>query len=301
MKTNAIIRIIVWSLVLVLLGGILCSFLLGRTYLNDHSTTAVNPEAGITDMDLSGNVVASGEAIYFDADSISNIKIEWAAGDITIVKKDYIPTIRIVEEVPADNRYTMVAKTNGQTLKLQFCEESASLFGIGNHSVLSKDLTIEVPEYWTCQNLELDVAAANLEIHKLAITDVDIDGASGTCNFVNCMISNLDIDTASGDVTFSGFLDTLDFDAASASFYGEFQNTPQSIDMDGLSGKLDIALPEDCGYSLNMDGMSTRFTSDFQGAENRNGTHIYGDGRCRIQADGMNVDVNIRKADNIIK
>ena len=291
MKANAITRIIVWSLVIIVLAGILCTFLLKETDRDNRNATAADPAAE----------TAHGEAICIDADSISNIKIEWAAGDITIVKKDYIPTIRIVEEVPADSRYQMIVKTNGQTLKLQFCEESTSLFGIGNHSVISKDLTIEVPEYWTCQELELDVAAANLEIHKLAITDVDIDGASGTCNFVNCMVSNLDIDTASGDVTFQGYLDSLDFDAASANFIGEFQNTPKSIDMDSMSGSLDIALPEDCGYSLTMDGMSTRFSSDFQGTEIRNGTHIYGDGRCRIQADGMNVDVNIRKLDTILK
>ena len=29
----------------------------------------------------------------------------------------------------------------------------------------------------------------------------------------------------------------------------------------------------------------------------KNNTHIYGDGHCRIDVDGMNCDVNIRKGD----
>lgn len=299
MKTNAIIRIIIWSLVLVILGGILCGFLIEETYLNNYTKTRIDPTEGITDWDQSNAASESAEALNFDSDSISEIKIEWVAGNITIVKKQNIHTIRVQEYAPNNSQYQMVAKANGKSLKIQFFE-GKHWYGI-HDSAGSKDLLIEVPDSWICQKLELDIAAANLEIHKLAIQEVDIDGASGTCKFVNCMIPDLDIDTASGDVTFTGLLDTLDFDAASASFMGEFQNTPKSIDMDGLSGSLDIALPEDCGFTVSMDGLSSRFSSDFYGTENRNGAHIYGDGRCRIQVDGMNVDVTIRKLDTILQ
>ena len=190
----------------------------------------------------------------------------------------------------------MMWQVNGKKLEVIFCEESLiSGLGISFGSELSKDLYIEVPKDWTCDSLEIDAASATLEMHNMTIREMDFDGASGTCDFQNCHIGNLDIDTASGDVYYLGTLDILDFDAASASFIGDLQNTPSRIDMDGMSGKLDIALPEDCGFTVTMDGMSSRLTSDFYGTSMKNGSHVYGDGRCRINVDGMSSDVTIRK------
>ncbi len=308
MKTNAIIRIIVWSLVLVILAGILGTVLLARyagsrlrkdfyateTILQEHNNAFT-----LTPTEENSTTVQNTQS--FPAEEISKLEIVWVDGDITILALPDIDVIRVQEEAVSDSRYQMQARTGGRTLKLQFAEERLMEFGFGinNGTYFSKDLTIEVPAGWICEELELDVAAADLTIHNLTIRQMDFDGASGTCDFVNCNVSDLDMDTASGDVTFQGTLNTLDFDAASASFLGELQNTPSRIDMDGMSGSLDIALPEDTGFALTMDGMSSRFTSDFHGTELRNGSHIYGDGRCRIQVDGMSVDVTIRKNNTI--
>ncbi len=132
-------------------------------------------------------------------------------------------------------------------------------------------------------------ANADLNLQNLIIDDLDFDGASGICRFSDCRIRTLDLDTASGDVTFSGTLDALDFDAASASFTAIVTNTPVALEMDSMSGRLDITLPEDCGYTVNMDALSSNFHSDFGNAL------LSGDGRCRIETDGMNCDVIIRR------
>lgn len=292
MKTNAIIRIIVWALVLVLLTGILVAFVSEEIYLNDYAAHSSAPGGRFGDTQAS--VPTGDNMLTFDPSGLNTLQIEWVSGNITVLAKTDITQIRVRETFTSDSRDALICRTSGNKLTVRF-REGSTFIGIHNEDKLRKDLVIEVPADWDCGKLELDIAAADLEIRDMILGEVDIDGASGTCDFVNCTVDDLDIDTASGDVTFAGTLQTLDFDAASASFTGEFRNTPRSIDMDGMSGKLDIALPEDCGYTLTMDGVSSRLSSDFQGSEIRNEAYVYGDGRCRIQVDGVSCDVIIRK------
>ena len=49
-----------------------------------------------------------------------------------------------------------------------------------------------------------------------------------------------------------------------------------------------------------MEGLNTSLSSDFHGTEMKNKSHVYGDGRCRINVDGMSCTVNIRKLDTVL-
>lgn len=312
MKSNAIIRIVIWSIVLVFLVGVLVAFVAEERYLSDYTISAspmpteavafLEPEAGdpVETVAVATPVksLPNEETLVVDGRNIDGIEIEWAAGDITILPKD-VEEITISESDVKDEKYAMRWHMDDRTLEIDFCEEDLmSGFGISFGADIHKDLYIYVPMDWDCRSLEIDAASATVEISDMTIGQLDLDGADGIVRLDNCDIRDLDIDTASGDVIFSGTLDTLDFDAASASFTGEFYNTPSRIDMDSMDGNLDIALPEDCGFALSMDGMDKSFHSGFYGTENRNGIHTYGDGRCRIKVDGMSCDVTIRKGES---
>ncbi len=292
MKSNAIVRIIIWSIVLVVLIGILAAFVADEMYLNDYSPE-IHLATSLEPYPVQSESAIPPEKMYtFPAGDITELEIEWAAGSIFIDTAD-VAEITVRESDVKDAKYAMLLQQRNGKLTIQYCQEHNISFGI-NKAALSKDLYIQVPRDWECRSLEIDAASAELAVGGMAIGEMDFDGASGTCNFVNCSVIDMDIDTASGDVQFTGSLKALDFDAASASFIGEFENTPDRIDMDSMSGNLDISLPEDCGFALNMNGMSSSFHSDFPVTENQNGMHIYGDGSCRINVDGMSSDVTIR-------
>lgn len=299
MRTNAVIRIVIWALVLVALTGTLVLFLfpwLMRDPFAIASSGDRYAEAVPTEPPVETPVqfLSNEEKLALPADSISEIEIEWVAGNILIQPSD-VDAITISESDIEDAKYAMVWKQKNNKLDIAFCEENLiSGFGINLNADLKKDLYIYVPRNWACRSLEIDAASATVEIYDLTIRELDFDGASGTCDLENCNITDLDIDTASGDVRYSGSLETLDFDSASANFYGELSNTPSRIDMDGMSGSLDIALPEDAGFTVSMDGMSRHFSSDFD-TTTRNGAHVHGNGHCRINVDGMSTDVSIRK------
>lgn len=363
MRSNAIMRIVIWSIVILILVGVMCSVMLGfnRVDVTEdvlpvteqgesvlysgtvteelnvrsspspmasaiaslHPGTVVqiirreaewgfitSPEQGWIHMEYvklnpaSETVVAAaipepGEKDTFAADEIQEIEIEWVAGDILIQPHD-TDTITIREDGSFDSKYAMVWKCRNGTLEIQFCEEGvANYFGVNTRSDLSKDLTIYVPRDWECESLEIDTASSKVEVNDMIIRSVEFDGASGTCEFENCTVDELDIDTASGDVRFIGNLDILDCDAASASIFAVLTNTPSRLDMDTMSGDLDITLPADAGFTISLDGMNPDFTSDFETTV-KNGNHVCGDGRCRINIDAMSGDVIIRKDESMI-
>ena len=130
-------------------------------------------------------------------------------------------------------------------------------------------------------------------MQDLTIGEVEIDTASGECQFDNCTINSLVIDTASGDVYFEGSLNKLDCDSASAGVQAVLDNVPYEIDMDTASGGLELYLPEDAGFSVSMDTMSGKFDSTFP-TTMKNGRYTCGNGACQIDMSSMSGGVTIR-------
>lgn len=309
MKTNAIVRIVLWSLVIILLVAILGSVLLGRSAFHSLSRIFRDEDSyaeTFTPARLDENGVPietavpvaplnPDETVRLPAEEIRDIAIEWAAGKILIQPID-TDEVQFFESDVTDIKNALVWKQRGSKLSIAFCDESVGNFlNFGGSSNLTKDLTIYVPNNWTLDSLEIDAASATLEVNDLRISEVEIDTASGACKFDNCTVRELDLDTASGDIRFYGFLDILDCDAASASVYAVLTNVPTRMDLDSMSGDLDITLPDGAGFTASVEGLSTDFSTDFE-TTNRNGSYVCGDGRCRISVDAMSGDVIIRKA-----
>ena len=290
MKISAIIRIVIFSLVILLLSFILLSVLDHNYYIESgrvHSYEEVGQLptealAQINQHDISAQV--------------QNIEIEWVAGSIIIQQSDSLNSIIVAESCPTYSEYETVIKQSGQTLKIQFCEESMEFPSFGINADVSKDLVIRVPKNWNCNTLEIDAAAAEVHIYDLSINEMDFDGASGDLILDNCNIVDLDIDTASGDVEFTGTLKELDFDAASAKFYGEFLAKPNHLNLDAMSGDVELVLPEYCWFTCELETMSGSFDTDFA-TKQENNVYVYGgkDNACHVRISAMSGDVSILK------
>ena len=335
MKSNAIVRIVIWSVVILVLlavliaglGSNLFTLFHGNTDTVYHSTDVANsePPAGQSDslstdrsvsvvsqtsvysmpngqsasvgaLNVGDNVVidrseevGGGSWIHItspvdgwvnaeclklngvnqtgsvgsaDPAAIREIKIEWISGSVTVEPGD-VQEITFLESGNGTDKYEMVWKQSGDELVIQYSKGSSTA-GFGIHiDKGSKDLTVTVPRGWVCDSLELDTASTDLTVRDMIIREMEIDSASGTAKFENCTVSSLDVDTASGDVTFSGSLNELDFEAASASFTGVLENVPDKVKMDSMSGDLALTLPEDAGFTVSLDAMSSDFSSDF--------------------------------------
>ena len=246
-------------------------------------------------------VSRTGSTGSASTEAIREIKIEWISGSVTIEPGD-VQEITFLESGNGTDKYEMVWKQSGDELVIQYSKDSSTA-GFGLHfGDGSKDLTVTVPRGWVCDSLELDTASTDLTVRDMIIREMEIDSASGTAKFENCTVSSLDVDTASGDVTFSGSLNELDFEAASASFTGVLENVPNLIKMDSMSGDLTLTLPEGAGFTVSLDAMSSDFSSDFPTVK-KNKSYVCGDGHCKIEVSAMSGDVSILKqsADAAVK
>ena len=281
MKRNAIIRIIAWTISLVILVGVLVA---GMNWFRPF--TSPLGESEIIPVESSGKL---GSATVI-SDDIQEIEIDWVSGNIRLVPAN-VSHIEVSESTVDDAKYAMVCKQEGTTLKIDYCKNT-TLKDLKNLK-FSKDLTILVPMDWSGRALQVDAASAKLSVQDLTIREVEVDTASGTCQFDRCTVDTLNVDTASGDVYFEGSLNRLDCDSASAGVQAVLDNVPYEIDIDTASGGLELFLPEDAGFSVKMDTMSGKFDSTLTYVT-KNGRYVRDNGACDIDVSSMSGGVTIR-------
>lgn len=272
MKRNAIVRIIVFSLVLLILVPALITGIAAGTF-------AVRVHYG---------EYTTGSS-QVSAQDIREIEIEWASGTVTVETAD--TDVITFQEVMGKNDEPMIYRVDGDKLIIAY-EAPKIHFGFGIST--GKDLTVTVPRNWDCRELIVDSASAELTVNNLTAGEIDLNTASGSCEFNRCNVTELSIDSASAQVHFTGTLSSLDCDTASGDITAAVQNVPKSIDFDGASADLELTLPEEAGFTLELDSISGEFISEFA-AVRQNDRYVCGDGSCHISIDGASGNVTIHK------
>lgn len=279
MRSKIIARIVIYSVIALLLLTILTAALTFRSYSFSHNKITSGLHSEISNRD--------NGTVLLNADSVSNMEIAWASGNITIEPGD-TEEIQITEYCEKNSK-PMEVITRGDTLVINYHADK-KISGI--NFIDSKSLTIHVPRDWSAKRLVINGASAKINLNGLTILNVDVNTASGACTIQDCEIDSLDVDSASGEVTFSGCLKEFDMDCASAKAELTLFNTPDSISMDSASGDLELTLPEDCGFTAELDSLSGKIKSDFDLSTNKNGFY-YGDSHCRIEMSGMSGGMHI--------
>lgn len=259
MKRNPIVRIIVYSLLALVLTGVLISGI-------DESILGFHMNMG-----TSGTAV-EGEA-EFAAATIKKLEIDWAAGSVVIRTAD-TDQITVSETRPEDSKYKLTYQISGDTLNLAYATGTIGI-GFGNWELPSKDLLIVVPRDWVCEELEIDGAALEIDVQDLTIEKFTLDGASCDVNLVSS-------------------IDKVEIDGASTKIRLSSSKPISSIQIDGASCDLELTLPKDCGFHVEMDGLSWKFQSDLEYSQGIN-TYTYGDKHCKVYVNGISCSVIIQE------
>ena len=283
-KQSALLRIILYSLALiVLVGGTLVVFLYSSLHFS--GSESVTTQDGSTELSTS----------TFSAEEFDSIEINWANGMITISPTELLTdTVTIKEVASSEQTKKMQLNRSGHTLQIDFCKSPVSIFGITSFKDAAKDLYIEVPLDWFCKELNVNAASVTVNMSHMEFRDAEFDLASGNLNMDSCKMQCLNVDTASGTLNFNGELEELECDAASANCNIQVSNHPNKIEFNSVSGDLELTLPESCGFSVEQDGLSVSFASEFS-TTTRDGRYVYGDGSCKIEADSVSGDISIHK------
>lgn len=267
---------------LILVGLLLSSFFFRGMLLRQFKQIVHNrSESGIE--------ASVGSA---SAQQIRELEIQWVAGSVTILPGD---TDEITFSENGDTNNPMTWKISENCLEIQFCKDQYNLSPKTDD--IYKDLVVTVPKSWSADSIQINAVSAEVFVDKLTTRELDFEGFSGKCELTDCSIRKLDVKTASGNILFSGNADQVECSGVSANCTLKMANTPQEITMEGVSGNLDLTLPEDSGFTVEMNSASGQLHSDFDAAGGH-GNYRYGNGSCKIEVDGLSGNVTIRKADS---
>ncbi len=298
MKQNAIIRIVIFSVVAVLLIGLLITgilfaripFLFFGHRAETHTDSYVQSVDGNDGGDrIIGGTVANAGSVA--ADQVSDLEIQWVGGSVTIVPGD---TEKIEFSETGNDRKPMVWKQAGNKLLIQFSEHPHRVYFGYPFNDYSKDLVITVPKDWAARELKIDSVSADVNVSDLTITEVDMNSVSGAADFENCVVADYTGESVSGDVKFSGSLGKLDCNTVSGDCTIVTNQVPSEVSMECVSGDVDLTMPENSGFTVTLDSATGDLNSDFP-VTKQGRSYSYGDGSCKIDVAGVSGNISIRK------
>lgn len=308
MKKSAILRIVIWSVVAVLLIGIL----LGVLVLSNNSKA---PTINIGDYEIykydNENEYTVG-ASDLSAEAFTSINVDWINGRVNVIAYNG-DTVKI-EETSADDieeKHELRWRVKENTLYIKPCKSSKGWNFVND--IPTKELYVYIPEDLavTMNRVQIDTASAEISVTGISATkidttsasgntwlekcnaaDMDVESVSGYVNLTESSAEKIDAETVSGNVEIMGTVKDLSADSISGTVLLCTSEAPQSADISTISGSIIFQLPDNDGFNIDLDTVSGRISSDFPLTMN-NGSQTYGDGSRNYDFETVSGDINI--------
>ena len=192
---------------------------------------------------------------------ISSISVDWLFGNVDIVYSDD-SAVRIHEEIqegflPLTDSLRMryYVDEDGE-LEIQYCGHGK--YRYGDLKNIRKHLVVEVPRSTVLDDIDIDGVEAGVIIENVLSREVNVDGVKVNVN--------------------ADYPDTL----------------PDEIDLDGVSCLMALHVQPTAGLTIEMSGVKPWLTCDLP-SRKEDKTTIVGDGKCKVDADGVDVKLSIRE------
>lgn len=121
----------------------------------------------------------------------------------------------------------------------------------------AKELVITVPKDWNCQNMKLQCTGMTISIMGISVGSLELSGA-------DCAL------------TISGNLENLN--------------------ITGNRCTLDLTLPKDRGFQVEVDRIHNTFHSDLLGIRFEGNKYTFGDQYCKIKVEGMSCEIFVNQS-----
>lgn len=248
MKTSAVIRIVIYSFIALLLTAVMIFGIVSGNggIVSIGRLENAKEELGFTSAQTPCTVTAD----------IREVKIEWTAGEVILEKGD---TDAITFSETADHEIQegdeLRYRQQGDTLEIHFAKPTGWNF-FGTNNVRGKTLTVTLPDT-LYRSLSVETVSSSVTVIGLQADRMDIETVSGGISLDATAVGELDCESVSGETEVIGTI------TRSASF-------------DSVSGGITLRLPQNTGFTAEVESVSGKFSSDFettkQGDEYRCGT-----------------------------
>lgn len=330
MKKIAIFKIVTFSILAVLLTGVLVFGLV-------NGFTSINCSLGGYHYSNSSTYEIAKEEVSFSSSDIKSVEINWVGGSVN-VEETSEDTIRVQEtysEKTGKNEDNLMRyRVRNHQLTIQFCKSKWFI----NQSVRNdKTLTLYLPTqlyekveiatinanidvqgkesnvYYPLKidsvsgnicitqahlsRLDIENVSGRIDVSKLFCkNDIDIDTVSGSVSLKETTANRLDIDFVSSRIDILGSILHMNIEGVSGDLYLTMQQAPQKIDCDMVSGDVKLIIPENNGFTAKLDSVSGEINSNFSTSYSQKQL-TYKDGGNTYRFDSVSGDVTINKLD----
>lgn len=317
MKKSARNRIIIWSIVSVLLIGLLVGGIIGIRNIGSLNFKIFSFNTAADDLDNMSTGSAS-----LDKEDVKSIEINWLSGEIEI-RKGTSDKVEISESKSYENDSDNAMRWGIDDGELKIYESKKAyqffqFFSFGSQSK-SKKLTLTLPEDYTLEEININSASADVtaEALKADFLDVEeasgnicIDGFSGTKADINNVSGKLElyqvisdeieVETVSGECSVSGKIDIIEAKTVSGSLDINTADGSKKIEANTVSGKVNIGTNcGESGFTANYSSVSGGFSCDLSGM-NKDGKFIYGSGEADYNISTVSGDIEISAVENTL-
>lgn len=328
MKKIAIFKIVIFSILAVLLTGVLVfglingfngfSFSFGGFHYSNGSTYEI-----------------AKEELTLSSSDIERIEINWIGGKVNIEETDE-ENIRFKEtyseKTGKDEDNLMRYRVRNNQLTIQFCKSKwfinksvrddktlivylpTKLYEKVKVATVSANIDYQGKETDVFYPLKIESVSGNIHIHQVNLShlnienvsgridvsqlncenDIDIDTVSGSVSLKKIIANRLDLDFVSSRIDISGSILRMNIDGVSGNLYLAMYQAPQEIDCDTVSGDVELIIPDNDGFTAKLDSVSGEINSNFATSYKQKQL-IYKDGGNIYRFDSVSGDVTITK------
>lgn len=226
--------------------------------------------------------------VSFDASEVKKLHIEWVSGNVTLKTADQH---NVTFRVDGDSALPFSYQLSGNELDLRYPADNV----IWKPAWGSKNLTVTVPQSWYARETNIDVVSAVVEVDGLSTEELKLDTTSGPINASGLCCDQIVASTVSGNVSLEGTAEELKLDTTSGRCQAELDERVREIELDSVSGELELILPESLGFEAEVDTVSGSFRSDIPTTASSKGVYTCGNGECGISVDTVSGSISIQK------
>ena len=226
--------------------------------------------------------------VSFDASEVKKLHIEWVSGNVTLKTADQH---NVTFRVDGDSALPFSYQLSGNELDLRYPADNA----LWKPAWGSKNLTVTVPQSWYARETRIEVTSAVVEVDGLSTEELKLDTTSGPINASGLCCDQIVASTVSGNVSLEGTAEELKLDTTSGRCQAELDERVREIELDSVSGELELILPESLGFEAEVDTVSGSFRSDIPTTASSKGVYTCGNGECGISVDTVSGSISIQQ------
>ncbi len=250
-------------------------------------------EAGNVVNDYTGSDYALPEGT-----DITALDIDWISGEVEIlVTSGNAVSLMERMERGTSPAYAMVVSEQDGVLKVRYVEDEFLTLP----NLPAKKLVVHLPREMA-ENLaevRLNSVSADFDVDPLTVREkFEFSSVSGDLetDFITAEGVDAEVSTVSGKIDLDGSFRQVNGESTSGELDLKLRTCPEKVSLVTVSGKADVELPRDAGFTLNYDTVSGDLECDF--AAKRSGEKlICGDGGCEISVSTTSGDLKIEVID----